>query len=183
MLKCCRFCQTLYIFVRLHLAVLVIWDDSKFCSSSSAIQLSLNLLNFHDILNKNKMNLDMFCGNEKFYNFSLIFCYVAVAAHAVVLILAFFADFWQAQYFSSALSHTAASPIAMIRVWVDIFTTASSPAEWAFWIVEWVSAAFGSVMLSTPFSRPVILLVALIAGDVSTQSTYLSGLSEVRSRW
>ena len=49
-------------------------------------------------LDKNKMNLGTFCENEKFYDFSLIFRYVAVAAHAVALILAFFADFWQAQY-------------------------------------------------------------------------------------
>jgi len=39
----------------------------------------------------------MLCGNEKFYDFLLIFCYMAVATHAVALILAFFADFWQAQ--------------------------------------------------------------------------------------
>jgi len=43
------------------------------------------------------MNFDMFWRNEKFYDFLLIFHTVTVATYAVVLILAFFADFWQAQ--------------------------------------------------------------------------------------
>ena len=54
-------------------------------------------IKFLQHIDKNKMNFGTFWRNEKFYDFLLIFHYVTVAAHAVALILAFFADFWQAQ--------------------------------------------------------------------------------------